>query len=470
MSRKAYGGDNLNKARTAIKLYGGDPNDIARTVIKGYCGDSSNIARQFWPSANSIVGARTDLVAGGTYELNTCLPVMAVRFALEEIRKLLKPILNNYSIYLLYQQTKGDMLADFLQNQADNNFVYITCAASSYGDGTMTVSFYLGKADSLSRTINTVYTDSKYGNNYASITTDFRTTKTIQYSFNFQTKAVTRTSGTGTNIFNTIGLEIDNMNSGSYGVGHNLRVTNLGMTMYSIYAPAQGDWHWRFSGSTGFYDMIDHLKATTSDGSESSAIGRSNFIQLPAFAWEQGRTIKVKTEHFTPYWDELYDFMTIEDHGDDFHYYYRTEYVSESGGKHYYKCYYKVYRGGNIVGIYVSNSPQYSTHYRAFCVGQTTKPCLANNYNEQKGKWQWIGLGSSENEDLGEAGDLESLSPGGFQFNINLADNYIDFTLGGTANVTPPLTNKNYFRLGKMVDNASNTALASYTITEVEID
>lgn len=50
MSRKAYGGDNLNKARTGIKLYGGDPNDIARTVIKGYCGDSSNIARQFWPS------------------------------------------------------------------------------------------------------------------------------------------------------------------------------------------------------------------------------------------------------------------------------------------------------------------------------------------------------------------------------------------------------------------------------------
>ena len=96
MSRKAYGGDNLNKARTGIKIYGG-VNDIARTVIKGYCGDSQNIARQFWPSTDSIVGARTDLVAGSTYELNTCLPVMAVRFALEEIRKLLKPILNNYS-------------------------------------------------------------------------------------------------------------------------------------------------------------------------------------------------------------------------------------------------------------------------------------------------------------------------------------------------------------------------------------
>ena len=464
MSRKAYGGVS-DKARTGIKIYGG-VNDIARTVIKGYGGDSQNIARQWWPPANTVAAARTDLVPGTTYELNTCLPVMAVMYALEEIRKIMKPAMKSWGIYDTYQHTKGDMLADFIQNQGDNNIVYITGSISTSVNALLYVTFYLGKAESLSRTVSSVTTDEHYGNTYATISENVQTNKSIHYTIDTTTKAVTRTTGTTPFGFNKIGLEIQ-YTSG----GRNLRVTNLGMTMYDIHYAAQGDWHWRFDGSTGFYDFIDHLKATTSDGSESSALGRDNYIQIPAFCWEQYRTIKVKTEHFSSNWEERYDTLAIEDHGDDFHYYSRVEYAGESADhqKHYYRCYYKYYFGGNIVGMYSPSASQYSSQINYFSVEPTTKPCLANNYNEQKGRAYWAGLYNNEYGDI--VGDMTDLEPGGFQFSVDLLDNGYEFSIGANHYEAPPIICTRYLRIGNPKPwQQSYKALAGYRITEIQID
>ena len=470
MSKKAYGGiatelSPNGVAKSVTKLYG-EVGGVARKVIKGYC-EVGGVAHQFWPAENTTVGARTDLTPGGTYELNTCLPVMAMKYALEFIRKLQKPLLNNYGIYTLYQEKKSEILADFLRNLADNNIVYITSSASSYSEGTFSVTFYLGKAENLNREIADVYTDLRYGNTYATIVNSVATRKSMSYSFNLTTKAVTRSERSSTSSFTSIGLEIDRGGSSIYAIGHSIRITNLGMTMYHVDLIARGDWYWSFDGSTGMYDQIDHLKAFARDGSESSAIGRDDWLRLPAFIWERGRTIKVKCQGFDPYWEERYDTLAIEDHGDDFHYYYRVEYSSESGGKHYYKCYYKYYPGGDLFGRTVSSSSQYSSGRNGFVIQPTTEPCRSNQYTEQRGKIRWMDLFSYTDGE--EVGDMKQFAPN-LSYNINLRDDTIECTLGVTAEVVPPIMNKDYVFVGQFWIRGTQTyALASYRVTEIEV-
>ena len=291
MSKKAYGGiatelSPNGVAKSVTKLYG-EVGGVARKVIKGYC-EVGGKAHQFWPAENTTVGARTDLTPGGTYELNTCLPVMAMKFALEFIRKLQKPLLNNYSIYTLYQEKKSEIMADFLRNLADNNIVYITSSASSYSEGSFVITYYLGKAENLNRQIDQVYTPTLSGNTYATIVNSVATQKSVSYSFNLTTKAITRSESQFSSSFTTIGLEIDYGSRGTYVIGHNVRITNLGMTMYHVDLIARGDWLWRFDFGSGMYDQIDHLKAFAKDGTESTAIGWEDYVQFPSFIWGAG--------------------------------------------------------------------------------------------------------------------------------------------------------------------------------------
>lgn len=464
MAKKAYGGVS-DVAQDGIKIYGGVDN-VAQTIVRGYCG-VEGVAQQFWPAENTTVGARTDLTPGGTYELNTCLPVMAMKYALEFIRKVQKPLLNNYGIYTLYQEKKSEIMADFLRNLVDNNIVYITSSASSYSEGLFSVTFYLGKAENLNRQINQVYTNQTRGNTYATIVNSVSTQKSVSYSFNLTTKTVTRSESSSSSSFTSIGLEID-YSSSTYKIGHDIRITNLGMTMYHIDLIARGDWYWNFDGSTGMYDQIDHLKAFAKDGSESSAISQLDYIQLPAFIWEPGRVIKVKCANFSPYAYEDYDLLTIEEHGDDFHYYDRVEYERESSGYHFYRCYYKVYPGGNLVGIYITNASQYSTGKRGFNITQTTKPCDRNRYTEQKGKIRWVDLnGGIDGEEVGDMTQFGQY----LNFNITINNDNIICDLGMTAEVSVALTNiSNPFRIGNYgYGKSSNYALYSYKITEVEV-
>lgn len=462
MSRAAYGGAS-GVSHKVPKIYGG-VNNLSRNVVKGYCG-VGGVSRQFWPAQKTTVGARTDFNPGGTYELNTCLPEMAMRFALEFIRKLQKPFLNEYGAYSYYQQKKEEIMADFLSELADNNIVYIT-NSGSYSSSAVKfyITIYFGKAENLSREINQVYTDARYGNTYASIVDSVSTQKYISYTFDLINFIVQKTTNTIPTSFHRIGLEIG---YSSETAVHNVRITNLGMTTYSVELIAKGDWFWHFDWHTGMYDQIDHLKATARDGSESSAIGRNDWLRLPAFIWEKGRTIKVKCERFDPYWEEQYDTLAIEDHGDDFHYYYRTEYSSESGGKHYYKCYYKYYPGGDLMGIQVSNASQSSSGRRGFVVTPTTKPCLANQYIEQEGKVRWVDLYSST--DGGIVGDMTDLAPL-LSFDASFNDNTIEFSLGVTAEITPPIMNRYYFYIGQFWQQGTRTyALAGYKVTEIEV-
>lgn len=468
MSKKAYGGiatelSPNGVAKSVTKLYG-EVGGVARKVIKGYC-EVGGVAHQFWPAMDTTVGTRTDLTPGGTYELNTCLPVMAMKFALEFIRKLQKPLLNNFGAYAFYQQKKGEILADFLNNLADNNIVYITNSAGySSSAASFYISIYLGKAENLNREIANVYTNTTYGNTYATIVNSVTTQKRIDYTFDLLNLTITRSEALFTASFNRIGLEIG---YSSESTAHNVRITNLGMTMYHIDLIARGDWYWSFDGSTGMYDQIDHLKAFARDGSESSAIGRNDWIKLPAFLWERGRTIKIKCERFDPYWEESYDTLAIEDYGDDFHYYDRTEYSSESGGKHYYKCYYKYYLGGDLIGTTISNSSQYTSGKRGFVIGQTTKPCRSNQYVEQKGKINWVDLYDSVEGE--EVGDMKQFAPN-LSYNINLYNDSIECTLGVTSNDAPPIMNRNLLYIGQFWMRGTQTyALASYRVTEVEV-
>ena len=410
MSKKAYGGiatelSPSGVAKSVTKLYG-EVGGVARKVIKGYC-EGGGVAHQFWPAENTTVGARTDLTPGGTYELNTCLPVMAISFY---------------------------------------------------------ISIYLGKAENLNREIANVYTNTTYGNTYATIVNSVTTRKRIDYTFDLLNLTITRSEVSFTASFNRIGLEIG---YSTESTAHNVRITNLGMTMYHIDLIARGDWYWSFDGSTGMYDQIDHLKAFAKDGSESSAIGRNDWIKLPAFIWERGRTIKIKCERFDPYWEESYDTLAIEDYGDYFHYYDRTEYSSESGGKHYYKCYYKYYLGGDLIGTTISNSSQYTSGRRGFVIGRTTKPCRSNQYVEQKGKINWVDLYDSVEGE--EVGDMKQFAPN-LSYNINLYNDSIECTLGVTSNDAPPIMNRNLLYIGQFWMRGTQTyALAGYRVTEVEV-
>lgn len=464
MSKAAYGGAN-GVSHKGIKLYGG-VNDLSRNVVKGYCG-VGGVSRQFWPAQKTSVGARTDLNPGGTYELNTCLPEMAVRYALEFIRKLQKPFLNEYGAYSYYQQKKEEIMADFLSELADNNIVYIT-NSGGYNSSTanLYIRIYFGKAENLNRQINQVYTDARYGNTYASIVDPVSVQKYINYTFDLINLTVQKSSNTTTQTFSNIGVE---MGYSSETTTHSVRITNLGMTTYSVELIAKGDWFWHFDWHTGMYDQIDHLKITASDGTESSAIGRDSWLRLPAFIWEKGRTIKVKCERFDPYWEELYDTLAIEDYGDDFHYYYRTEYSGESSDhkKHYYKCYYKYYPGGDVMGIAISNASQYSSGRRGIVVTPTTKPCRGNQYVEQEGKVRWVELYSST--DGATVGDMTDMAPL-LSFDASFNDNTIEFSLGVTAEITPPIMNRNYFYIGQFWQHGTRTyALAGYTVTEIEV-
>jgi hypothetical protein len=175
----------------------------------------------------------------------------------------------------------------------------------------------------------------------------------------------------------------------------------------------------------------------------------------------------VKCQGFDPYWEERYDTLAIEDHGDDFHYYYRVEYSSESGGKHYYKCYYKYYPGGDLFGKTISNSSQYSSGRNGFVVQPTTEPCRSNQYTEQRGKIRWIDLSSYT--DGQEVGDMKQFAPN-LSYNINLHDDNIECSLGVTAEVVPPMTNVDYVYAGQFWIRGTQTyALAGYRVTEVEV-
>ena len=88
MAKKAYGGVS-DVAQNGIKIYGG-VNDVAQKIVKGYC-EANGVAQQFWPAGEDtqpVLKPAVNWIAGGTYELDTCLAIMGLLGALNLAKKI----------------------------------------------------------------------------------------------------------------------------------------------------------------------------------------------------------------------------------------------------------------------------------------------------------------------------------------------------------------------------------------------
>ena len=304
MAKKAYGGVN-NIARNGIKIYGG-VNDIARKMVKGYAG-VNGVARQFWgdetqegmrPSAN--------YVAGGTYDFDVCLPVMALKYALDEYQKVNLANLRQYGVYDVYKRIKADIITHFLANKGDANVIKISLSQSTYSGGATYIVVNWDNVNTNNRQISTVTKDMAYGTKYAALAQTIWLSKGVQWAISHTDKSV-RYFETS-NSLGYIGMRIDQQYPGSYGTGHNLDVSNLGMTMYSV--SMIYDWYWNFNGLTGMADQVDGLMATkiNTDGSNTqNAIiaDRADKLYLPCFLWEKGRRIEIGLGNMDRYYEDI---------------------------------------------------------------------------------------------------------------------------------------------------------------------
>lgn len=294
MAKKAYGGVN-NIARNGIKIYGG-VNNIARKIVKGYAG-VNDVARQFWPAGEDTqegMSPSANYVAGGIYDFDVCLPVMALKYALNEYQKVNLASLKLYGVYDVYKRIKADIITHFLANKGDANVIKISLSQSTYSGGATYIVVNWDNVNTNNRQISTVTKDMAYGTKYAALAQTIWLSKGVQWIISHTDKSV-RYFETS-NSLGYIGMRIDQQYSGSYGTGHNLDVSNLGMTMYSV--SMIYDWYWNFNGSTGMADQVDGLMATkiNTDGSNTqNAIiaDRADRLYLPCFLWEKGRRIEI---------------------------------------------------------------------------------------------------------------------------------------------------------------------------------
>lgn len=333
MAQKSYCGDNNNKARQIPNIgYCGDEHNKARKLLKGYCGDSNNKARQFWGSGDTsqkVLKPAFNWVPGGTHALDTCPPIMGVMGALNLARKILKPylIINNALQY--YGAFKAAVINKFLSVQGNANVVYVNI----YGTATeLYMSIYYGHVDNLQRTITSVSTSEQFGSTNASISESVRTTATFSARLNISTGAITiQENPSYVNSYSWIGVEVDRSTSTTLLI----RLTNLGMTMYSV--DMIYDWYWNFASDNPLVDEVDGFTGNEygtvqlSDGIQIENNGSR--IMLPAFIWGTGRTIEISIGAFDRQGTQYSDYT-----------YYST---------------------GDFISLYTTNASQYSTHLNA---------------------------------------------------------------------------------------------------------
>jgi len=316
MAKKAYGGVS-DVAQNGIKIYGGVDN-VAQTIVRGYCG-VEGVAQQFW--GNSVqhgLKPAFNWVPGGTHALDTCPPIMGVMGALNLGRKILKPylIINNALQY--YGAFKTAVINKFLSVQGNANVVYtIMHGYTSNGQNYLYFYFLYEHFDNLNRTISSITTSGQFGNTYATISESLYIQNGFRVSLNLSTGEITIDGLSGFS-YNWIGVRIDR----STYTTLQIRLTNLGMTMYSV--DMIYDWYWNFASDNPLVDEVDGFTGNeygTVHVSDGIQIENNNSrIMLPAFIWGTGRTIEINIGAFdrqgTQYSDYTYysagDFVSLE--------------------------------------------------------------------------------------------------------------------------------------------------------------
>lgn len=442
MAKKSYCGDSNNKARQIPDIgYGGDEHNKARKLLKGYCGDSNNKARQFWGSGDTsqkVLKPAFNWVPGGTHALDTCPPIMGVMGALNLARKIFKPylIINNALQY--YGAFKTAVINKFLSVQGNANVVYV----SIYGTATeLYMSIYYGHVDNLQRTILSTSTSEQFGSTNASISESVRTSATFSVRLNIATGVITiQENPSYVNSYSWIGVVVDRSTSTTLLI----RLTNLGMTMYSV--DMIYDWYWNFASDNPLVDEVDGFTGNeyetehVSDGIQ--IVNNNSRIILPAFIWGTGRTIEINIGAF----DRFY----IED--------------TFPPPTHNY------YPSGDFVSLYNTNASQYSTHISAgvrFDVWTTIDPNKPYPQSRAIGLQGWIG--TMHDQYLGVNGlankkfqiklpESGGWTAGSFQFI------YAD---SGDENLWQKPTNL-YFRIGNSGAPSSQT-IYKYTVKSVAV-
>lgn len=331
MAKKAYGGVS-DVAQNGIKIYGGVDN-VAQTIVRGYCG-VEGVAQQFWgDSVQHELKPAFNWVPGGTYALDTCPPIMGVLGALNLGRKILKPylIINNALQY--YGAFKAAVINKFLSVQGNANVVYVRIYGyMSNNEPYIYALVGYGHVDNLQRTILSTSTSEQYGSTTARIDENIRTTAEFNVRLNLTTGAIAIYDyGLGSS-YNWIGVDVDT--SSSYATLL-IRLTNLGMTMYSV--DMIYDWYWNFASDNPLVDEVDGFTGNeygTEHVSEGIQIANNNSrIILPAFIWGTGRTIELSIGAFDRQ---------------------ETQYSD-----------YTYYSIGDFISLYNNKASQYSTHISA---------------------------------------------------------------------------------------------------------
>ena len=469
MAQTAYGGAS-DVAHEAIKIYGGDNQDIARKAYRGYVG-VNGIAEQFWGDGGvPKLRASGIFVPGGIYELNTCLPIMAVVFALDEIKKICMPSLIDCGVYDTYKSIIRDITNYFITNQGDSNIVYITFQQSTLDEGYTLITVYLGKSEDLEREILDATTYTMYGNKYARLVDDITTNRRFNFRINNTTKVVTRSDiAQQTNTFNTIGFEIDEMYSGSYGIGHNIRLTNLGMTMYKV--DMYFDWYWNLGNS--FEDEVDGFRVFKNNSlvdTNPNISSVTDYLKLPNFLWEQHRRIKIYFSRNSRPFEEYSDVLPADDPAQDL--YVRVEAASDP---RYVYCYYKYWGRGELLGVFGNNSSSYSSRRLGFDVTQGYSP-RKTMPDGVKGNLKWQDYFTSQDGD--ELNDPQQFDLG-YSIELTTDGDYpsidISFYSGGHRGADGinaiPITNKGAydFAIGNFGRAASNNAFYPMSPTRIEV-
>lgn len=321
-------------AQNGIKIYGGVDN-VAQTIVRGYCG-VEGVAQQFWgDSVQHELKPAFNWVPGGTHALDTCPPIMGVMGALNLGRKILKPylIINNALQY--YGAFKAAVIGKFLSVQGNANVVYVsTYGYYSNGEHFLYFWVYYGHNDNLQRTITSKTISSQYGYTYADIDQSVNANKGFYVRLNLATGAIAIYDATGGS-YNWIGVQINHPTTYE---SYQIRMTNLGMTMYSV--DMIYDWYWNFASDNPLVDEVDGFTGVAyntvqlADGIQIE--NNNSVINLPTFLWGTGRTIEISLGAF--------DRRFIEETYPSPHNYYPL---------------------GDFVSLYSGNASQYSTHIAA---------------------------------------------------------------------------------------------------------
>lgn len=440
MAKKAYGGVS-NVAENGIKIYGG-VNNIAQNIVRGYCG-VDNVAQQFWgDSVQPALKPATNWIGGGTYELNTCPAIMGVIGGLHLGYKLCKPYFIRYGAQTYFTNLRNAVINYFLSVQGNANAVYLDFqSGTSNNDPVFYITVNYATIDNLERTISGVTDNTHFGNTYATITERVTMTEYFTMRLNLVSGEITRYGGSSSTSFNWIGVQID----GTLTSTVRLRITNLGMTTYSV--SMIYDWYWDFGSDNPMVDKVDGFNAfayNTTSAFDGIWIDRdSSRIDLPAFLFQTGRTVEIFFGEF------------------DRHYY---EYTSPS--------YYKYYEPCELVSVYSTNASQYSTHKAAGISfqGWNDNEPAENPYPKSNGVGYWGTVGSVYEDYMGVNGlknksiQIKLSDTGGWQaqwYQFMYADSGDE---GFWLNV-----NSLYLRIGYSTVGSSNKAAYTFKVKSVAV-